>query len=493
MEKQKFLRGLVQVGPLWYLLTLVHIFFSRSAYPFELEFMEGGSLLHILRLEQGLPLYAAPSLEYAPFIYPPFYYYVVFIIAKITGLEWFLPLRLTSILATTGTTILISGIVYKQTKSLYWASLAAGAFLATFPAGGAWFDIARVDMMFVFLLILAVFALTSSENLPAKLFAGIFLGLAFYTKQTALAYGVFFIAGLWIIQGWKAATLTGLSFALISIGSFSIENYFSDGWYSYYLFTLPRNHSLYSPLWQFALAHAYNILSPLFLFTLVGGWGIYIKTKNLCHKTRLTLVCIVGLVTLSGASSMNFGAYFNNYIPAFTGLVLLFGLGGFWLEKRLLNSIHRNKIFILYTICLLQFGLLPYNINEQIPTDEDRRAGENLVNIISRLDGDVFMPYNAYMPILAGKPAYAHIITLLEIEGHFGHAQDSQWLIIEKQFEDFVQNKKFSAIILNHEHALWETIPNTYSLTPLEYPSEKTFFPVTGTETRPLELWLPSP
>lgn len=493
MEKSKTLRSLVLLGPIWYLIAVAYIFISRSAYPFELEFMEGGTLLHILRLENNLPLYVKPSLEYAPFIYPPLYYYVAYAVSKITGLGWFLPLRLTSILATAGITLLIFVIVFRHTKSLYWATLACGIFLATFQAAGAWFDIARVDMLFVLFLLLTVFILTSFENFWASFFAGTFLGLAFYTKQTAIAYGIFFIAGLFLMRGWRTAATTGLLFFLVSGISFGFEHYISDGWYGYYVFMLPSNHSLYSPLWLALIVHGYNIFFKLSVVSLVGLRGIYLERKTLSHHIKFLLICILGLITLAGASSLNSGAYSNNYLPAFAGLALLFGVCGFWIEKRLSSSAYNANLVLLYAACFFQFGLLFYNINLQIPTQEDRMAGESLVATIHKIDGGVFMPYSVYIPIMADKSASIHIVTLLEIEGHFGHTQDSHWKTLTEQFKDSVQNKVFSAIVLNHEYDLWEILPNNYEMTILEYRSEKTFVPVTGTSTRPINFWIPLP
>ncbi len=52
-----------------YVLAYLYIVYSRIRYPFELEWMEGGSLLQLLRMLQGEKLYVAPTLEYVPFIY----------------------------------------------------------------------------------------------------------------------------------------------------------------------------------------------------------------------------------------------------------------------------------------------------------------------------------------------------------------------------------------------------------------------------------------
>ena len=66
-----WLRRLLLIGPIWYFLAVAYIVARRFAYPFELEWLEGGSLIQVLRLLDGQPLYAPPSLDYIAFNYPP--------------------------------------------------------------------------------------------------------------------------------------------------------------------------------------------------------------------------------------------------------------------------------------------------------------------------------------------------------------------------------------------------------------------------------------
>ena len=45
----------------------------RLSYPYDLEWMEGGMLLHADRVMQAEPLYVLPSADFIPFIYTPLY------------------------------------------------------------------------------------------------------------------------------------------------------------------------------------------------------------------------------------------------------------------------------------------------------------------------------------------------------------------------------------------------------------------------------------
>ena len=56
---------------------LVRTVSKRIAYPYDLEWMEGGMLAHAARVADGQSLYVSPSLDFIPFIYPPLYPWVV--------------------------------------------------------------------------------------------------------------------------------------------------------------------------------------------------------------------------------------------------------------------------------------------------------------------------------------------------------------------------------------------------------------------------------
>src|ERR1043165_8468028 len=90
-----------------------------------------------------------PTLDFIPFIYPPFYYCVV---AALPG-SGFLPMRLVSFAATLGVLGVIYSWVKRETGSPKFAALAASFFCATYASTGAWFDTGRVDSLFLFFAI----------------------------------------------------------------------------------------------------------------------------------------------------------------------------------------------------------------------------------------------------------------------------------------------------------------------------------------------------
>src|SRR5688572_25430225 len=85
------LRRLDELGPAVAAVLLLGLlgaaWAARLAYPFDLEWMEGGVLAHAWRIDRGLPVYVAPNPDFVPFIYPPGYPALLALLGRATGLS----------------------------------------------------------------------------------------------------------------------------------------------------------------------------------------------------------------------------------------------------------------------------------------------------------------------------------------------------------------------------------------------------------------------
>ena len=70
----------------------------RAAYPYQIEWLEGGAVEHVRRILQGRALYPAPSVDFVAYPYPPLYFLLSAGVAFLTGVGY-LPLRIVSIIA----------------------------------------------------------------------------------------------------------------------------------------------------------------------------------------------------------------------------------------------------------------------------------------------------------------------------------------------------------------------------------------------------------
>src|SRR5262249_15590952 len=157
----------------------------RARFPFELEAVEGHCLQQVRRVLDGQPLYVAPSLGFVPLIYTPLYFYAAAAAAWLLRACLF-ALRIVSILASVGCLALIFRIVQKQTADSYAALLATGVYAGSYNVAASWFDLARVDSLFLFLLLLAVYSMTFPPSPLRAIGTGLLLFASFMTKQTAL-------------------------------------------------------------------------------------------------------------------------------------------------------------------------------------------------------------------------------------------------------------------------------------------------------------------
>ena len=139
------LPDLVVAGCVGYVLLFVFVALSRCAYPFEIEWMEGGMLTHAVRLLHGQPIYARPSADFVAFFYPPGYAALVALVFKWAGVT-FGAGRAVS----TGAALATLGLLFhigRREVDARTGLVAAGLYAATFRICGAYFDIARPDSL----------------------------------------------------------------------------------------------------------------------------------------------------------------------------------------------------------------------------------------------------------------------------------------------------------------------------------------------------------
>ncbi len=475
---------------IYFIGTVFYIIAKRINYPFELEWMEGGSLIQVRRLIEGKNLYVSPSIEYVPQIYPPLYYYISAIFSKILQNNWFLPLRLLSLLSTIGIGALIFSIVRDRRKSNFLAFLSLGLFFATFKIGGSWFDIARVDMLFIFFLLAAVMML-EKEKLLSGIISGIFLACALLTKQTAIFAAAALIVFSFLFLRKRNVFVSIASFILVSVSWISVENYLSGGWYWYYNFTLTGLHKL--PFDQPAyFGQPVLMIMPVFIITgIIVETYIKYKVRDFVMKDEIWTYFAVVLLALSTLAGINPGSFYNNYIPFYTGISILAGLRLPILLEYEQSRVKLFRIDVIYLLLFLQFSILIFSPFDQIPTADDLKTGNSLVSFLKLTKGEVLIPNHNELSILAGKKTYAHLIALQELEGKFGVQESSGWKLVEKELNQRIKNKYFSLIILDQKNDIWKIVPDYYNSELIQFESEEIFWPVTGAKTRPEKFYFP--
>ena len=122
----------------------------------------------VWRVAHGYPLYTKPTLDFVPYLYAPLYFYLAAALTKVVG-AGYASLRLVSILGTLGTFGVIYALIHGETRSRLAGLAGAGLYAACYYPLQGWFDIGRVDALFMFLFLLAIYCTRRAPILLAVL------------------------------------------------------------------------------------------------------------------------------------------------------------------------------------------------------------------------------------------------------------------------------------------------------------------------------------
>jgi len=435
---QSLLAGLA----LFFVALLAIVAISRMGYPYELEWMEGGSLQNVQRVANGESIYVEPSIEFIPFLYTPLYYYLAAPLLWLLG-DGFTALRLLSLLATLATLLLIHQVVRREGGSHQSGIIAAGFYAATFELGGAWLDLGRVDSLMVALLLAGCLLLRHASTTRQAILAGVILALGFFTKQTVLV-AVLPVLGWQLLLRRRLGVACLATFAGLLVISTLLMNLASDGWYSYYTLELPRQHAIAK---EYLLGFWWrDLLVPLTLLVLLAITGLALLWREKDHKERyyrsgFFLALLGGLLSASWFSRLHSGGYDNVLLPAYLGISLLSGLG--------IALADRDKCFWRWTMpaaACLQLGLLAYLPVGHIPGEQDRLAGDRIVEQLREAEGEVLVPYHGYLAGMAGKRGSAHHMAMADVERG---SDKARWEKLKAQYLKVIEDQHYSMILMS--------------------------------------------
>jgi hypothetical protein len=116
-----------------------------------------------------------------------------------------------------------------------------------------------------------------------------------------------------------------------------------------------------------------------------------------------------------------------------------------------LNRIHSSNerqplSLYIWLLCLLQFGMLFYRPDHQLPTAADRAAGEQLITMIRSIEGNVFIPFHGYYSVMAGKSGFAHAMAIADV--YRGKNEEAK-LALSESFGQAARSRKLKALILD--------------------------------------------
>jgi len=445
---QPLLRWTVAAAAIAYISLYLLLAFLRMNVPYDLERLEGSFLEQVGRVLHGQPMFTAPALAYVPMVYTPVYFYVSALAVKLMGFG-FTPLRLVSILSSLGCFVVLYRFVQRESSSHYFALVAAGLFAATVRETGDWFELARPDSLYIFLLVLSAYLLRWKRGAAWLVLAGCLAGLSFLTKQTALLVILPLLAYA-LTLGLRAFAAYAGTAALLAGGVIALLHVASGGWSTFYLFTLTSSFlTSKGHIVLFWINDIFRVLPIAVAFAVLyfldAAWSEDRRPAwfHLCFGA--------GMVGASWAYSLNWGAYLNGRLPAYFFLSLAMGLGA-WKGVEMLRAHSGDRAAVgravVFAALLIQFCVLPYDPRLVIPHRQDRELRRELAARVAQIPGPVWVPNHSYLSAAAGKESFAQILNLCTVLV----AGDPQKVApLRRELHDALRQRRFRAIIQDGE------------------------------------------
>ena len=395
-------------------LLVATVVVRRVGYPYELEWMEGGMVEHVRRFLVGEPLYVVPSLEFVSYLYPPLYYVVSAPLASALGVD-FLALRITSLVATLGCAALVYHLAARPDTTDGKPDREAGAvaavlFLGAYFAGGAWYDLARVDMLFLALL-LGTVAAARRRTRGGYALAGLLLGLAVLTKQPALVAGFPLLAYALGVDRWRAWPFVAGAL-LVGGGGLGALHLASGGWSTFYIFTMPAGHPLVPS--SFVLFVLSDLFDPMPVGVCLAAAAVVAAVRR---SDAFWLAVVVGVGASSFLARVHEGGFVNVLIPLYAVGAVLAGRGltVFRGAAERMGAGRPAALALLYGALLVQFFGLPEDPKQQVPTPEDRAAGARLEARLAALPRPAYIASDGYLAVRAGHPRQADLLAVWDV------------------------------------------------------------------------------
>lgn len=381
-------------------------FAAHVVYPFDLEWMEGGMLVHAQRVMEGLPIYVRPGPDFIPYLYPPLYHWTLAGLGEIFGLGY-APGRALSFAGTLAAAAALVAAVRAERGPLAFGLGAAALYLSCYEDSGGFYDLVRTDGMAMGLLAWAL-VLARQERLAA---GGLLLALAFATKHNNAAFGLPIALWLWKVKGWRSAA----RFAGWSAGpalAFTLAMQWStDGLFLRWLLGVPAVHPIVGqrlfPGTPRELFEALPISTALMLVVTLASArrasaaGLYWLAQGL---TALLLTAVM---------RGHHGGFINVLMPAHWAL----SLGAALAAVALLRRWRRGWLLVgLAAVFLVQTWKGLWEPGRYLPKEEDLRAGQVVLKRIAAAEGEVFSPYAPWYPALVGKKPSFALISLWDID-----------------------------------------------------------------------------
>ncbi len=420
-------------------------------------------------------------------------------------------LRIVSLAASLGAAALVGAFVSRESGRSVYGWIAAGIFLGTWRASGLYFDVARLDSLFTFLVLAGAYVLRFQVRPAGLLCATALAFLAVMTKQTAAA--IFAPLALWCfwadwrehgrdlraIGDWQRVLFFSLPLLVLVLGGL-LWLQLRESHFLVYLLAVQAGHAIKWGMIGWFFWHDLLLTLPVVSIA-VGVWlGLGASSRlapsrdeqavNAFHWVALTGVVLAVLVP-----RIKVGGALNNLILVHAWLSVCLGIAVArilaWVE--IARPEWRARFGVgLAALLLVQLLVLVRVPRGWLPTESDLQAGRALTEQIAAVEGEVLMPVQGHIAGSLGKRVFAHQMPV------YDYAQSGLPNVasLRSSYRKAIRERRFAAIVPSNTLFLESFVgkgllEEHYRLAGRPFGKGKALIPISGAPVRVGALWLP--
>ena len=438
---RRALQAAVALLSLAFIALFFYIAFRRMHFPLQLEWLEGGVMDTTVRVLHHQPIYVQPTYYFVPNIYTPLFFYLAAPFLHLFGIS-LATLRLFSTLCTAACFVLLFTQTRLITRNSLAGLLSAGLFAALYGSVDAWYDLARIDMLFVALTLLAIlFSWRGYTVLAALTFV-----LAYQSKQGAAIIAAFVL--LHEIERPRRILLGLATFIAGTFASMSYFDYRSHAWYHYYTIKLPSHHALVpveliSFFTRGLFAHLGLALAIICLGIAFSHWRSKENSRLACFLIATTTGTF--LSALSGR--IHSGGSVNVMLPLYAWICVLSGIAvAIFLRNPSDDTESRAPSLqtVVLIMGIMQLCALVYPLDKILPSRLATQQAQLAYNKIAATPGDLFVVDNTIDLSPSGKQPFANSVAIFDVlRADHGPVAAA----LKKSLDDAITEHRFAALI----------------------------------------------
>ncbi|MBI4699717.1 MAG: hypothetical protein HY744_00895 [Deltaproteobacteria bacterium] len=445
---------------LWQIVQLLRIFWGRFDYPMDLEWMEGGQLLHAYRVLHGQPLYGDCADGFLPFPYSPVHPLLLAAAGALFGLDYGVA-RLLSVAGFVLCCLVLCREVARASRSRAQAAVlvvaALGLLASSYALMDGWYDLVRVDAVFAaFLLAGAALSLPAGQPLPGRRRLGparivacaACVAGALYAKQTAIFF-VPWICGYALWRERRSGWWLALDVAVACTVPLGLLCWVTQGRFWTFVFTVMSRHELFP---QRVLASTVRLLAQAPYLLLLPPVALWLHwRRRLQGRTAFWLGMLLCAFVASCLTAAKIGAHVNNLMTA----ALLSGPVALLVLPDALDAMRRRGVgryVVAGALSLLVASLLHgrrLDPGRYVPDAALWRSARALGRLVRSLPGPVLFPAHSFVPVRAGKRnVQIHEQGYVDVMGAAIESidlvaclerLDARWLLVDSRSEPYFQ------------------------------------------------------